>query len=372
MSNAAAARLAAGLDALGLDALVLLSPQSFTYATGLRVPTHAVMRWRHAAALVTRTGVEAVLTVDMEESTVRAGITDAAVHVWKEFREDAMAALAAMVTDHLGPGPLRLGVETDFVPVGAMDRLTALLPEVTWAPCEEVVARARTSKTPDELATVRSLAQASDAALAAALTASGPGDSEHTVGRRIVEALYSAGISEHRSLIVASGERSWFPNVGPSDRVLRPGDVVRVETFAGAGGYQAGVARTAVVGGPSAELRRAWSLVSGARAAALDLLRPGTDPTAVYRAYVEALGPLGDRAIVFFGHGMGLDLHEPPYLTATSTDPLEPGAILGIEPFVMVPGSFGLQVKDVVALTEDGWTMLSDRLDGGELAVIGG
>jgi Xaa-Pro aminopeptidase len=201
---------------------------------------------------------------------------------------------------------------------------------------------------------------------------SSAGDTEYAVGRRIIEALYASGISEHRTLIVASGERSWFPNVGPSQRVLRPGDVVRVEVFAGEGGYQAGVARTAVVGTPGPELVRQWAQVSGARSAALDLLRPGADPVAIYRAYVDALGPLGERAIVFFGHGMGLDLHEPPYLTATSTDPLEAGAILGVEPFVMIPGLFGLQVKDVVALTAGGYDLLSDRLDGGALAVIDG
>jgi Xaa-Pro aminopeptidase len=67
---------------------------------------------------------------------------------------------------------------------------------------------------------------------------------------------------------------------------------------------------------------------------------------------------------------MGLDLHERPYISAMSTDLIEPGAIIGIEPFAMIPGRYGLQVKDVVAVTDDGYEMISNRLDGGSLFII--
>lgn len=368
--SVAADRIAEIAERSGLDGILLLSPQSFTFATGVRVPTQASMRWRYAAALVSPAGLEAVVCVDMEESTVRAEIGDVPVYVWREFHEDAMAAVARMVAERLGTGATRLGVEGDFVPLNPMDSLSRHLPHVEWVRCEAEIARARVSKTPAELAVLTRLARACDDALATALDESRAGDSEFEIGRRIVNALYSEGIGEHRTLIVASGDRSWFPNVGPSDRVVAPGEVVRVEVFAGEGGYQAGVARTAVVGEPSQEVLDHWALTTGARNAALAGLRAGADAAELYRRYVDALGPLRERAIVFFGHGMGLEPHEPPYLRAGSTDPLQVGAVLGIEPFAMIPGKFGLQVKDVVSLTETGYVMLSDRLDGAELATI--
>src|SRR3546814_7747355 len=120
--------------------------------------------------------------------------------------------------------------------------------------------------------------------------------------------------------------------------------------------------RTAVVGDASDEVRWHWDIVSGARRAGLELLRPGADPRAVYAAYVDALGPLREHAIAFFGHGMGLDMHELPYLSASSTDEVSEGAVIGVEPFAMIPGRFGFQVTDVVAITSDGYSVVSDQI----------
>jgi Xaa-Pro aminopeptidase len=330
------------------------------------------MRWRSTAAVVTPAGVAATFTVDMEESTLANQLPDVEVRSWAEFRDDPMEVLAKLLMDLHGAGRTRIGIETDFVPVKAMRRLESLLPDVEWVACEDLVARCRSEKTPQELETIRWLSKASDDALADALDATRREDSENEIGARIITSLYDAGISEHRVLIVASGERSQYPNVGPSDRRVQARDVVRVEVFATAEGYQAGVARTAVVDEPAPKIAALWTHLRAARTAGLDVLRPGVDPRSVYRAYVDNLGPLRDRAIAFFGHGMGLDLHEPPFLSATSDDTVYEGSVLGIEPFAMLPDlRCGLQVKDVVVVTATGHQVLSDRLEGGVLHVIG-
>ncbi|GAA4536060.1 Xaa-Pro peptidase family protein [Pseudonocardia xishanensis] len=356
----------------GLDAAVLLSPQAFTHTTGLRVPSHTLLPWRHAAVLVTPEGVQAVLAVDMEATTVAAALPDLPLYVWKEFGGDAMSTLARMVTEQLGRGPLRIGWETTFVPVGAAERLRSLLPTVEWDACEHLVTRARLAKTPQERDQVVELVEASDNALADTIRDARVGDTEFDLAGRMLGNLHAQGIQEHACLIVATGERSQYPNVGPSERAIGAGDIVRLEIFGGRGGYRAGVARTAVVGAPTAEAARLWAVLAEAREAGMAAIAPGADPAAVYRAYVDALGPLREYAIGFFGHGMGLDLHELPYLSGTSTDPLVEGAVLGIEPFTMIPGRFGLQVKDVVTLTGAGAEVLSRRLDGGTLHVIDG
>lgn len=365
-----ALRLAGSLEEIDVEAVVLLSPQAYTYATGFRVPSHPLMRWRHAAALVDRTGLRGVVSVDMETSTVELALPGVPLYEWKEFREDPMEALAKLISERLGEGAHRVGIELDFIPAAALERLRALLPAVVWVSCDQLVESCRASKTPSELALIRELVLAVDGALEGALRDSRAGDTEFEIGQRIINRLYSTGISEHRILIVASGERSWLPNVGPSERVVRPGEVVRVEVFGTREGYQAGVARTAVVGAPSAELEADWARLSAARAAALGAIRPGADPREIYSIYTEALGDWKDRAIVFFGHGMGLDLHELPYISSMSNDEIEAGAIIGVEPFVMLPGRYGLQVKDVIAVTEGGYEMISNRLDGGELFII--
>lgn len=353
-----------------LDGTVLLSPQGFTYATGLRIVSHPLMRWRHAAALIGPDDLAGVLVIDMERSFVTDAMPGVPLVVWKEFVEEPMVALAGLIGHSWGPGPLRIGIETDFIPAVRLDRLRAALPDVTWVAIDDDLELLRASKTRGELDTIRQLSLAADNALRVGLEAAAVGQSETELGESIVSALYSSGVSEHRFLIAATGLGSQYPNAGPTSRKIDHGDVVRVEIFGGRDGYQAGVARTAVVGEPSQDVQWHWDLVSGARQAGLRMIRPGADPRQIYRTYVDALGPLSKYAIAFFGHGMGLDMHELPYLSGTSTDVIESGAIIGVEPFAMIPNRFGFQVKDVVAVTDTGYEVISDLLDGGELFVI--
>jgi len=363
-------KLAGLVRELDLTGVVLLSPQGFTYATGLRIVTHPLMRWRHAAALIGPDRLDAVLVIDMESSFVANGLPNVPMMVWREFIDEPMEVLAQLITRQWGAGPLRIGIETDFIPAARLDLLKVALPTVTWVPIDTNLELLRSSKTTTEVDIVRQLSVKADEALRTGLEGVRVGQTEAELGERIVSALYASGVSEHRFLVAATGLGSQFANAGPTQRVIQHGDVVRVEIFGSHNGYQAGVARTAVVGEPSDDVLWHWRYISGARSAGLELLRPGADPRAIYAAYVEALGPLAEHAIAFFGHGMGLDMHELPYISATSTDTIEAGAIIGIEPFAMIPGRFGFQVKDVVAVTDQGYQMISDRLDGGELYVI--
>lgn len=363
-------RIIEAAAALGADGIVMLSPQAFTYATGLRLVSHPLMRWRHAAAIVSKTGIDGVLAIDMEQAFVSDALPEANHATWREFAEEPMLVLAQLITDTWGDGDLTLGIELDFLPATRFDILRTALPHVIWVAADGALEQVRARKTSSELEIVRHLSLSADRALLTALESVQVGDTEAEVGERIISALYSTGVSEHRFLIAATGEGSQYANAGPTQRQIAEGDVLRVEVFAGCGGYQAGVARTAVVGRASDDIMWHWNLISGARRAGLEMLRPGADPRAIYAAYVNALGPLKGQAIAFFGHGMGLDMHELPYLSASSTDEITEGAIIGIEPFAMIPGKFGFQVKDVVAVTATGYEMVSDLLDGGELYVV--
>jgi Xaa-Pro aminopeptidase len=355
----------------GMDAYVALSPEAFAFVTGVRVPSHSIMRWRHAAALVDGQGLNSVLVVDMEHTTVKAALPDTALRVWREFFDEPMAELATMIRSRFGDSPrARVGIELDFLPTRCMETLAAELPEVTWLPVDLDLETARISKTPEQTQIIQRLVRAADESLTNAIYDVRAGDSEYQIGRKIITNLYDLGVSEHRSLIVASGPRSHYPNVGPSDRQVERGDILRVEVFASDHGYNGAVARTVVLGEPRSDMVKNWEYLSTARNEALDRLRPGADPRQVYKAYVDAMGPLAEYAIAFFGHGLGIGVHERPYVSATSQDEIVEGATIGVEPFVMIPGNYGLQMKDVVQITADGYRMLSDRMDGGELVSV--
>jgi Xaa-Pro aminopeptidase len=173
-------------------------------------------------------------------------------------------------------------------------------------------------------------------------------------------------------MIVATGERSVFPNVGPTERVLARGDVCRVEIFPIIGGYHAGVCRTAAVGAPPPHAERIWANLIACKHLLLDAIKPGASSRAIYQLYLDKVGELGLPPISFIGHGIGLALHEDPYLGPTADRTLEAGMVLGIEPLIYQTGfGFGMQNKDMVLVTPGGCELMSDYLDTDKLLIVG-
>src|SRR5262244_832977 len=102
----------------GYDALLSTSPENFAYVTGFLSPTQALMRWRHAMALVTADGAIALVVVDMEASTIRAKSPPGTeIAVWREFQFDAMDVLAGLLHKR-SLEAARIGIEMDYLPAG--------------------------------------------------------------------------------------------------------------------------------------------------------------------------------------------------------------------------------------------------------------
>jgi len=102
----------------------------------------------------------------------------------------------------------------------------------------------------------------------------------------------------------------------------------------------------------------------------LDLIKPGAQCKEIYEAFLKRFSALGFAPISFVGHGIGLFLHEEPYLGRYSDRVLEQGMVVAIEPLVYIPGRMGLQNKDMVAVTETGCDLLSDATPTDQLIEI--
>ena len=101
------------------------------------------------------------------------------------------------------------------------------------------------------------------------------------------------------------------------------------------------------------------------------MIKPGASTKAIYDLYLKKLAALDLPPISFVGHGIGLHLHEDPYLGATEDQPLEAGMVLGVEPLIYETGfGFGMQNKDMILVTENGCELLSDYLDTDTLLII--
>jgi len=363
-------RLAESLEGEGLDAVVCLSPESVAHTAGFVIPSQPLMRWRHAAVVVSGAAHPSMLCVDMEEPTVRNACPDIRLEVWKEFEGDAMAGLATLLREQ-GAGKGRIGMELRFLSVADHQRLVSELPHARLVGCDDLLARLRQRKTIAELDILRRLSRIGDGAIADAFSAVHAGSTELDLAAALTRSVYHRGAQSVSLMIVATGERSQLPNVGPTPRVLQPGDVCRVEIFPMIDGYHAGVCRTAVVGKPSAVARDVYAHLVECRRVLFDHLVPGTPTTVVYEAFRRRFDARGMPRISFVGHGIGVELHEHPYLAPFDRGVIEEHMVFGTDPLVYRTGyGFGMQIKDMVAIGLEGAELLSDLTMTDQLLVV--
>ncbi|MEO7009514.1 MAG: Xaa-Pro peptidase family protein [Caldimonas sp.] len=363
----------------GLDAMVSCSPENYAYATGFVVPSQPLIRHRHAMAIVTADARTELFSVDMEASTVKRREPDVPTRIWAEFTDDAMLVLADQLKG-LGLASARIGIEMDYLPAGDLRRLQAALPQARFERCEQILALLRQIKIPEEIALLRRLSRIADQAITDALAAVQAGDSEMDIAGHLTRNVYALGAEHFKLMIIATGERSSLPNVGPSERRLQRGDVCRVEIFSVIAGYQAGVCRTAVVGVAPPHAEAIWQHLVDCKYQIMKMVRPGASCRAIYDSFIAKLAQLNLPPISFVGHGIGLHLHEDPYLGETpilgrpgADAVLEEGMVLGFEPLCYETGhGFGMQNKDMLLVTATGSELLSDYADTDKLLVVRG
>lgn len=360
----------------GLDAMISCSPENFAYLAGFVVPSQPLIRHRHAMVIVTAAGGTAIFGVDMEASTIRRREPDTPTRIWAEFTDSAMAVLADQLRG-LGLAAAKIGIEMDYLPAGDLERLRRALPGAAFVPCEAILARLRQIKTREEVDLLRRLSRIADQSITDALGAVKAGDTEMDIAAHLTRSIYTLGAEHFKLMIVATGERSQLPNVGPTERRLQAEDVCRVEIFSVISGYQAGVCRTAVVQKAPQHAERIWQHLVECKYLLMEMIRPGASCRAIYDAFIRKLSELDLPPISFVGHGIGLHLHEDPYLGKTpeigkSGDAqLEAGMVLGVEPLCYQTGyGYGMQIKDMMLVTDSGCELLSDYADTDRLLVV--
>ena len=360
----------------GLSAHILCSPENFAYVTGFIVPSQPLLRHRHAMAVVTAGGKIFLVGVDMEATTIAQRAPDTPLRIWAEFSDDPMAVLTDLLQEIELDGT-RIGIETGYLPADAFARLQDNMGRTKFVTNDEAIAKLRQLKTADEIALLKRLSLISDQAITEALGSVRRGDTEMDIASHVTRGVYELGGQEFKLLIVATGERSQLPNVGPSMRTLQPEDVCRIEVFSVIEGYHAGVCRTAVVENPPPFAEKIWRVLVECKYLLLDSIKPGASCREIYEDSISLLARMNLPPISFIGHGIGLFLHEDPYLgripvIGSQNDAfLEPGMVLGVEPLCYQTGyGFGMQNKDMILVTEEGCTLMSDYANTDALMVI--
>src|SRR6185295_4636127 len=155
--------------------------------------------------------------------------------------------------------------------------------------------------------------------------------------------------------IIGSGPNSALPHHMTSTRRLGDGEVVVVDVGASTEGYASDITRTFWLGAPPAEAERVYAVVDEARAAGIAAVRAGAETGAVDHAAREVIERAGYGE--FFthrtGHGLGLEIHEPPYIVGGTHDLLRAGMAHTVEPGIYLPGRFGIRLEDSVIVEAD-------------------
>jgi Xaa-Pro aminopeptidase len=352
------AALGARLEALGVDALLVTSPANIRYLTGFG--------GTNGLALVRAEG--ATFFTDFRY-TERAAPLQAYMEVRRVDR-DAMRSAC----DHLAelvPGATRIGFESAHMTVAQHERLVAAAPGPPVA-TTGAVEGLRAVKDADEQEAIRRSAALIQPVLERVAATGLVGRTEREVAWSIQEAFHDLG-AEGPSFpsIVASHERGAQPHAEPGDDLIGPDTLVTIDLGSVLDGYCSDCTRTFATGTVPQELRDAYAVCLEAQLAAMEGIRAGlagAEVDAIARDIIDAAGH-GEHFGHGLGHGVGLEVHEEPRLSALSSATLEPGMVVTVEPGIYLPGLGGVRIEDLVLVTETG----CERLTGypKELTTVG-
>lgn len=363
-------RLQAELARQGARALVAVSPENVTYTAGHLVPSHPTNRHRRTISVLAGDGRGALVVVSVEAELARQHSRLKDVRGYDQFTQNAMDVLADLLRE-LGVAEGPVALEMDYLPAQDYLRLCERLPSLAVVPCREIYQRARMVKIPLEIGWLRKIADISDRAEQAVWRRVRDGMSEKALAAVITTAVLEGGGDGVR-ILIGSGERSAIVDPQPSDRVVRRGDVIRIEILGALKNYQSKVTRTGILGRATDEQRRTWAMLMAGRARVLQRLRPGVAARDLWSAYADHCRRQSlEPTLGFLGHGIGLTGHEEPYLTAGRDVALEPGMVVTLEPFSMMPPHVGFHIGDMFLITPNGYENLTTVMTNETLIEVG-
>jgi len=334
-------KLSVLLKKAGLDAVLISGAAGIYYYSGFR-------------------GEESFLLVDAEESVI---ITDG------RFTEQALQESPqspCLVHDAAIPWPLliagqcqkrgwkRLGFEENNLTVACYEQVKDAAPDLELVPAGEIMAKTRQQKDALELEAIREAVNISDKALVQLCEIIGEGQSERYLARRLEEFLVEGGAESLAfPTIMASGPNAALPHAKPTDRLLQKGDFLLIDFGARFAGYCSDMTRTFFIGNPDERAQTVHDLVWEALETATCAVKNNIICANLYQAAREVFQREGvaENFVHSLGHGVGIEIHEGPFLRAANQTPLQTGEIITIEPGLYFPGWGGVRIEDCVLVT---------------------
>jgi Xaa-Pro aminopeptidase len=242
----------------------------------------------------------------------------------------------------------------DALPPGERPKLLAASP---------LVERMRAIKEPEEVEQIQRAVDVGDSAFEAVSQRLEPGWTERKLAWEIEKHARENGADGMSfETIVAAGHWGAMPHAQPRDQVIEPGEPIVIDMGVRVGGYCSDLTRTIVAGEPDSKFREIYDIVLTAQLTAEEMVRAGMggEEAHLLAHNVISEAGYGDKFGHGLGHGVGLQVHESPRLAKTSTDELQSGMVVTIEPGIYVPGWGGVRIEDMVII-ENGTARVMSR-----------
>ncbi|GFM16092.1 MULTISPECIES: M24 family metallopeptidase [Mycobacteriaceae] len=374
-SDVYAQRLAAAARATaeaGLAGLVITPGYDLRYLVGSRAQTFE----RLTALVVPAAGDPTMIVPRLELAAMKesaVGELGIALRDWVDG-DDPYALVAAALGENTLAGesaPLAVAGESAPLAVAVTDSMPALhlLPMadtlgVVPVLATDVLRTLRMIKDAAEVEALRKAGEAIDRVHARVPQFLVPGRTEADVAADIAEAIVAEGHSEVAFIIVGSGPHGADPHHECSDRELRSGDIVVVDIGGPyEPGYNSDSTRTYSIGEPDPDIARRYAVLQRAQRAAVEAVRPGVTAEQIDAAARDVLAAegLAEAFVHRTGHGIGLSVHEEPYIVAGNRLELQEGMAFSVEPGIYFPGEWGARIEDIVIVTADGAESVNNR-----------
>ena len=342
--------LAKELKTLGLDAIYLGPSSDLEYITGL--DTHPDERVR--GLMVSRDGRCFAMTPLLYKEEMVKAFGDVPFYAeWNDH--EGFTGAFKKGCEHLGLVGAKIAFNDGVRAVDMLAVRDAM--DLQMVNGVDVLDPLRSRKDEEELEIMREASKMADAVVMKLLGFIKPGMNERQIARKIPEFFEEAGsLGTAFNPIVASGPNGSMPHYGGGRRVIEENDVMILDLGGRHRSYCSDTSRTFFTGNPTDEQKKVYEIVRQAQAAGEAAVQPGATGQDVDRAARKVIIDAGYGEFFFnrVGHGIGIAVHESPYIIEGNDKPLEPGNVFSVEPGIYLPGKFGIRIENIVAVRPDG------------------
>ena len=344
-----------------LDALVTMTPENITYVTGAYIPTQVTVRSRKVIHIITEKHDPVVIVVNIEEPIMRmqSWMPQDKIISYNEFTQNPVLIAIEKLKEY-GMENARIGMELSYLSAIDIELMRKELPHAEIVNADAAFEEMRFIKLQFEIDRIVDFGSRIEDVIYNAFASVHAGMTEKDIYRYIVNGFNDIAKGDKMSMpMVGSGVRSCLLNGEPTDKVLEKGDIVRVDVMGIKENYYCDCCRTAVVGKPESRHVNIWEKMVKAHDDAIAQIKPGMSTKAIYDNFSKQFTIWGFEPVAFIGHGLGLTLHEEPYINAYKDTILQKNMVLCVEPIHVIDGQCGYQLENEVLVTADGHQMIT-------------